>query len=626
MFVEKICEYLSEIGVLNIDNIDCFLKIHTNLPDRQFNNNSEKLQYTLFTYLKEQLKNDDFFFQFSKDIINSYANSQLITKYKTLRNFCALIQNKLNINYNIFFFKFSRYLISKNNFICFRPVYKNNTMEKKRCASDDDILRSIQKNSEIKKDFKSKKITKNKQKNNKSSKNNSKKIIYNTNNINNNNYGQVRTNYLNRNNFNKENENVTSYTYYSPAINIPSKVPISNNLKNIINNIDNNKIINNNFQNTQPIYNNNNSYFLNNSNYNNNNYNNNINMQTIPYSAPYTTNNNIINPNINNNFYIAADENNNNLNYYNFFDNEEKHVQKVQNKIMNLKMEKLNKLEEECTFNPKINPYYPSKLKPQTPIQNYNNNVKKNNINDYDISNNNNNNQTPYEKLYNDSNMNKIKRDERVRDYMNEFSFQPTITNNEKYKVKSSFEERRLKSIDMKKKYKKQKEEEELKIIELSKINNKSGNKLNEKEIVNRLYGKEVAKIKEKIKKEKKEKDIEEKKKHVIDWKKVKKEYNEKYPEGDDYKRHLEKRKQMFQRYNETRQKEEEKGKIKDFQDFLKNKEEGGENNDGVENVEALQQEKNENESKEIENANNDALKSNSLNQDENHVENQGGN
>ena len=603
MFVEKICEYLSEIGVLNIDNIDSFLRIHTTLPDRQFNNNSEKLQYSLFTYLKEQLKTDDFLFQFSKEIINSYANSQLVTKFKTLRNFCALIQNKLNNNYNIFFIKLSHYLISNNNLICFRPASKN-IIEKKRNNSDDDILRKIQKRTDIKKEYKTKKITKIKPKNKKSSVTSSKKILCCANNINNNNnYVKVVNNYDNRNNFNNKNETITSYTYYSPAINIPSKVPISSNLKNIINNIDNNRIVNNNLQNTQSIYNNNNNYYLNNNNYNNNN----INMQTVPYNSPYTTNNNIINPNINNNFYITADENGNYLNYYDFFDNEEKHVQKVKNKIMNLKMEKLNKLEEECTFNPKINPYYPSKLKIQPQAQN-NNNLKNNNLNDYD---NTNNNQIPYEKLYNDNN--KIKREEKLKDYMCEFSFQPTITNNEKYRVKSSFEERRLKSIDMKKKYKKQKEEEELKIIELSKINNKSGNKLNEKEIVNRLYGKEVAKIKEKIKKEKKEKDIEEKKKHVIDWKKVKKEYNEKYPEGDDYKRHLEKRKQMFQRYNETRQKEEEKGKIKDFQDFLKTKEEGGEINGEIANKEEVQQEKNENECKEVENAINDAFQSDSL-------------
>ena len=83
----------------------------------------------------------------------------------------------------------------------------------------------------------------------------------------------------------------------------------------------------------------------------------------------------------------------------------------------------------------------------------------------------------------------------------------------------------------------------------------------------------------------------------------------------------------MFQKYNETRQKEEEKGKIKDFQDFLKTKEEGGEISGGVENGEVVPQEKNENDCREVENAINDAFQSNSLkallNKDENQEENQ---
>ena len=53
----------------------------------------------------------------------------------------------------------------------------------------------------------------------------------------------------------------------------------------------------------------------------------------------------------------------------------------------------------------------------------------------------------------------------------------------------------------------------------------------------------------------------------------------------------------MLQKNNEKRQKEEEKGKIKDFQDFLKTKKENN----------------NENEFKEVENVINNAFQSTSL-------------
>ena len=41
-----------------------------------------------------------------------------------------------------------------------------------------------------------------------------------------------------------------------------------------------------------------------------------------------------------------------------FFNKEMYHVQKVKDKIQNMKLEKLNKIKEECTFEPKINTNY----------------------------------------------------------------------------------------------------------------------------------------------------------------------------------------------------------------------------------------------------------------------------
>ena len=98
---------------------------------------------------------------------------------------------------------------------------------------------------------------------------------------------------------------------------------------------------------------------------------------------------------------------------------------------MNLKNEKITQLEEQCTFSPKINNRYK-----------YPKSEKSINI---------------YEKLYNESSTNRIKKEEKIKKYLDELKFTPNIEVNDKYKIKSSFEERRLKSIELKAKLKRDK-------------------------------------------------------------------------------------------------------------------------------------------------------------------------
>jgi DnaJ family protein A protein 5 len=265
---------------------------------------------------------------------------------------------------------------------------------------------------------------------------------------------------------------------------------------------------------------------------------------------------------------------------YDFYENEKRHMQKIQNKIINLKNEKLLKLEEQCTFSPKINSTYKiprnryhtkSDINISHSNQNFNNSQQTENDTSFLTRYHNKN---TFEKLYNDSSMNKIKKEERIKKYLEEFKFTPNIEGNEKYPIKSSFEQRRKSSIDARAKFRNKKLQEEM--DKKKQINNRKA-KFDEKEIVNRLYGKEIKKIEEKRKSEKKIKEKEEKKKHVIDWNKVYKNYYEKYPEGDDYKRHLEKRRKFMEsanNINKNKEKEKEKeNNVMEFNDFLKQKE-----------------------------------------------------
>ena len=107
-----------------------------------------------------------------------------------------------------------------------------------------------------------------------------------------------------------------------------------------------------------------------------------------------------------------------------------------------------------------------------------------------------------------------------------QYPFIPSIRENKKYQIKTSFDERQKKFLDDKRKLFEQKEKEQLKEIqEMKNYYNKS--KANIKELVKKLYDKEAEKIKERLKIEKELS----KKKKIIDWDKRNKINKEKYPE-----------------------------------------------------------------------------------------------
>jgi hypothetical protein len=83
---EKICEYLSEKGVLLFENIDLFFQINSSLNNKNFKNEPEQLKESLFLYLQKTTKNDNLLRLISSQLIDSYYNSQAITKYKNIKN------------------------------------------------------------------------------------------------------------------------------------------------------------------------------------------------------------------------------------------------------------------------------------------------------------------------------------------------------------------------------------------------------------------------------------------------------------------------------------------------------------------------------------------------------------
>ena len=569
---EKLCEYLSDIGVLLFDNVDLFLQMYSSQNNKQFKNEADKLKESLFLYLQKTTKNDNLLRLMSKQLIDSYYNSQAITKYKSLNNMVNILQNKLFLIYHNFIINISKYIINKN---------------------EENIFRSSQHSKKIK-NTKSK--SKPKKKPQRPKRTNQYKNNYymniQDNNINSHSYFVNNNDYylnmykndldnpynenfnLSNNDFNNNinDENIISYKYYSPMVNIQSKKPINNYMP-----INNNQ---NGPNQSQLLINNNNINNINNYNMNN------INNENISNIHPEYNNQISMQEDINN-------DNNNNIDYlpddYDFFDNEQKHLQKVKNKIMNLKNERITKLEEQCTFTPQINSTY------KIPKSEKSTNT--------------------FEKLYNDSSINKIKKEELIKKYLDEFKFAPNLEASDNYRIKSTFEQRRINSIQAKsQKLKNKINEEEKRIKDASSVKRK----VDKKSLIDRLYNKELKKTKEKKEKEKKEKENEDKKKKVIDWKKVYKDYYTKYPEGDDYKRHLEKRKNLFESINNNKKKDDKKNNIIDFNDFLKEKENNKDNENNGNNENKDNEDNNNKDNKD--NRNNDDNNKRDENEEDNKI------
>ena len=538
MKIEKICEYLNEIGIIEYENINTFLEIYSKLNNKNYTRLIDKLRDTLIIYFNNNFIKNNRLSKLCESIILSFSNYQLILKYRTLNILKNILVNKIQNRYLSFFLNISFYIQKKNNNSKKRNLSTKKTKNIKKLNNEKNKIN--EENNEL------------------ISSDDERECTFTP---------QINRNFKGYKNP-TNNNNIESHVYYSPAFNITSKFPI-NNYQNYIQTRNNNNYINNiqrdNMNMNSLNYNNNanNSYY---SNYNNNNYNNlnisqdsrsnrsynlydnNIQIQSKKINNDYITkglnNNKYINNDFysNNNYYdknkilnknnyydneILVNYNNLNINrnIYNnnflnqntqenfnrsdeFFNKEMYHIQKVKDKIQNMKIEKLNKIKEECTFEPKINTNYKSfylqkkenenynyiQTQPQSqtkpsisyktiPINNnLNNNIKKvkeketletikenENTMQNSIKKKKDNKKRSYSekkkgiKIIEDLSLAKKRRTEKTKKLMKERNYTPKIKKNDKYKdnITMNFEERRLKSIALKNKYKNAKKEEE---------------------------------------------------------------------------------------------------------------------------------------------------------------------
>ena len=419
MKIKKICEYLCEIGILELKDVNNFLQIFSQIDNNKCKKELDKLKLSLFSYFNLISKNDNQLFKICRNIIDSFVNHQIVSKYKSLNSLNNIFKNKINLFHNLFFYKLKIFILKKkkNKFIVQPVYYKEKKFENNKNIQDkkdEDKMDNI---------------------------NYKKQSKFTFNDINNNNpkdritADDVREctfspnihEYKPHKQNKRMNENVKSYTYYSPSFNIFAKMPQNKSNKN--NKLYLNKNCYNNTDNINNIFpeNRDNIYLLEPLNiYNNNKYNkfNKSSLSTLNINNNYPAKSkryiNYDNDYINDNYYLYKLNNdynpikyrantpiqsstNPNEIFNNFLLKQDKHVKDVEKKILSLKLEQRNKEEKECSFSPEIHYYNNNgQNRYNTYLQNLNNyydnyssypnNISNNNSNNYNINSNRNTN------------------------------------------------------------------------------------------------------------------------------------------------------------------------------------------------------------------------------------------
>ena len=366
MKIEKICEYFNNIGILQLESIDNFLKIYSQLSQNKYKNKSDKVILALFSYINLISKNDKLLYETCRNIVNNYSNNMILKRYHTLQIFINIIKTKLHSKYLLLFLKLNSYIPSEKRKYENRYLYTfertNNSNSEKEAEIKNDfgdyaknkyinsfskvrnkinIMPNINNKFDKKPLIRKYKFLKDKSAYDREE-TFSPKIIYNTY-QNDEIYKNINLNYLNK-----------KYGFYSSLNNSMGNI---NNLYNskIIPfkssvNYGKNNIINNKIQKMEKNISNvgsNSKYFLrkNNVQVHENSF------KQIPTSSYDNYDNKYKNFKDNNRYDIYYNNNDN----YNFLQKEKDHIKKIQNKIEKLKLQKMYKISKECTFSPEIN-------------------------------------------------------------------------------------------------------------------------------------------------------------------------------------------------------------------------------------------------------------------------------
>ena len=145
MNIQQLCDYLNEIGIIDIDNIKHFLEITTYMINNNIQNESNKstndiYKISLFSYIREINEDDKNLFFTCSNIINSFKRFIILKKYNSLFLFKKLIYLKIYQRYKSF-------LISLYKKFPFKSYHTNKYHQsKKRKSKNKSSIITINKN------------------------------------------------------------------------------------------------------------------------------------------------------------------------------------------------------------------------------------------------------------------------------------------------------------------------------------------------------------------------------------------------------------------------------------------------------------------------------------------------
>jgi len=384
MKIEKLCEYLNDIGLLQLSNINTFLKIYSQISHNKYKNPTDKLALALFSYLGLVSKNEQHLYDICKNIVESFSNNQIIQRYRGIKLLRSILKSKLHSRLNSFLSKLNSHIYRRQNRNKGSPgkkyyndnnnLYRNKNVYNNLNNEDSNSLVPMKKGRIIKKNKKNIDNSDNDSNippylDNKieiSSLEEDKECTFSPR-INKNYKPKSRSNSKNARNVNlnhnyddykpspyKHKKNLNQNLYYSGNVNNNRYSPYKYNT-----NYGHNNKINDEIEKLYEYYNdpNNNPDNYYKSKTQSRFYPMNSNRGTYPYlSNKDNYNYNVRNyPNPN---YINYNNGNNNILYhyydgnYDFYKKGQEHLKKVEDKILQMKIQKFNELSEACTFSP----------------------------------------------------------------------------------------------------------------------------------------------------------------------------------------------------------------------------------------------------------------------------------
>ena len=129
MKIEELCQYLNELGILDIKHTSIFLSLYSNfmLNNKQSKNpqysEGNTLKIILFAYLKKIVLNDKELYQICSNIINLYTKNKLIRLYQGICFLKKVLFYQIKSKFNHFLFLLFKKKYPKRKYFPYNPNY-----------------------------------------------------------------------------------------------------------------------------------------------------------------------------------------------------------------------------------------------------------------------------------------------------------------------------------------------------------------------------------------------------------------------------------------------------------------------------------------------------------------------